>query len=640
MKAQNLSIPNLYPVVNKTGQVRYRARVVRDGKTLLSRMFDDSGKAAAWRYSAQACADAGQPIPEPRATKVPTGSPYMTFSVAFGRWVESRYPAGGRLKEQTRREIMADFKAVAATFGALRLSDITYEMTQSYVHTQAATLARSTVVKRLRIIRNVFGFAQANDWVRCDPTMGLRVPGMYERAPRQTTIRPEQVLSLMASVPAKMRLAVALQAFCGLRVAEVFGIQLRDIDFTERVIALARQGGKPQADGADERGFVAYMKNANAVRTVGVPAPVWELLEWHIEHILGEEQDPEQRLMPRFHRSWGYLPYYSAVRNALLVLGELRGTGVESVTHALRKTCVTALLEAEMEPRCVSIVIGHQELVPTGASPMTINVYDQRTEVLRYAQLQAATMDEVIRKRVRGSLILPDEVGPAGWVHAEEAAARLGVSLEAVTRLGTRGVLRVVAVAEAGQRRRRKWVSRESLDTRLSNPPTHVPISDIGDAVGASEITISRTARALGIKVQVGTGVPTDAVEGLKKALAARANFEGAHTQARTLTKNWHITRERIQQLVLAGLLIPGSPPSGWSGEVDLWVTRESALSIQDSKASQRRGWLSVPEAACLMGLSAVQVRRLIRDGVLDAQRDGQLLVDPVSARRYLDRRA
>ncbi|MDG3006951.1 tyrosine recombinase XerC [Paludisphaera mucosa] len=205
--------------------------------------------------------------------------------------------------------------------------------------------AASTVARRLASLRSYFRFLRRSGEVAADPAASLRNPKQAKRLPK--LLRVEEVVRLLDTIPLDEALGRRDRAMFetlyggGLRVSEVVGIDLEDLDLEE---ALIRVRGK----GKRER-----------LCPVGAMAVHW--IKVH--------------LASRTPRSAGeravFLNRYGdrlTVRSVGRLLEEhLARAGIRSAAspHTLRHSFATHLLDRGADLRSVQELLGHRNLTTT-----------------------------------------------------------------------------------------------------------------------------------------------------------------------------------------------------------------------------------------------------------------------------------
>lgn len=104
-----------------------------------------------------------------------------------------------------------------------------------------AGLAGSTVRTRVAALRAVLSAAVRDGLRHTNPVQGLRLPRTSSRARAVTLPSPRQVGLLIAAAESPTDLVVDLAAHAGLRVGEIRGLQVGDIDPVEETLTVRRQ---------------------------------------------------------------------------------------------------------------------------------------------------------------------------------------------------------------------------------------------------------------------------------------------------------------------------------------------------------------------------------------------------------------
>ena len=106
--------------------------------------------------------------------------------------------------------------------------------------------AASTVARRLASLRSFFRYLRRQGLVGSDPSVGLRNPKQPRRLPR--LLRVDEVIRLLDAVPTDTPLGVRDRAMLetlyggGLRVSELVGLNLDDLDFDQELVRVRGKG--------------------------------------------------------------------------------------------------------------------------------------------------------------------------------------------------------------------------------------------------------------------------------------------------------------------------------------------------------------------------------------------------------------
>ena len=280
-----------------------------------------------------------------------------------------RYGRG--LSEQTVRAYRADLEdlvAFTAGHGVRTAAGLTLEVLRDWLW--AATergLARSTIARRSASVRAFTRWASETGVLVVDPGVRLRAPKGAAHLPR--VVAQDQVRAMLDGLavraadddPAALRdrAVVELLYAAGIRVSELVGLDLGDVDRTRLTVRVLGKGGKervvpfgvPAHDALEawlDRGRPALAAAAAGGRpgaaAVAAARPAGAAL------FLG---DRGARLGTR-----------SAYRIVARLLEALPGEG-PSGPHTFRHTAATHLLDGGADLRAVQEMLGHASLGTT-----------------------------------------------------------------------------------------------------------------------------------------------------------------------------------------------------------------------------------------------------------------------------------
>ncbi|MDQ2782710.1 MAG: site-specific integrase [Actinomycetota bacterium] len=142
--------------------------------------------------------------------------------------------------------------------------------------------------------------------------------------------------------------AIVVLAGSGLRIGELLGLQVRDVDFLRRTIRVERQ--------RLQSGRLGPTKSPKSVRTVPVGQVVIDALAAHLSQQPSHGDlflDPSGR-GPMTYRQWK--PLWAVATTA---------AGVDFTTHGLRHFYASALIAGGASVRQVQAVLGHSSAVIT-----------------------------------------------------------------------------------------------------------------------------------------------------------------------------------------------------------------------------------------------------------------------------------
>ncbi len=205
--------------------------------------------------------------------------------------------------------------------------------------------APSTVARRLASLRSYFRFLRRKGLVKSDPSAGLRNPKQAQRLPR--LLRVDEVIRLLESVPVDTEPGIRDRAMLetlyggGLRVGELVGLNLEDIDGDQELVRVRGKGRRER------------------LCPIGTLATEW-LRRWLALRRPKAAREPAVFLNQRGTR----LTTRSVGR--LLESHLLRAGLVNTASpHTLRHSFATHLLDRGADLRSVQELLGHRNLSST-----------------------------------------------------------------------------------------------------------------------------------------------------------------------------------------------------------------------------------------------------------------------------------
>jgi integrase/recombinase XerC len=230
-------------------------------------------------------------------------------------------------------------------------------------------LANRSLARHLSTLRAFFRWACREGHLEKSPAKGLPSPRVPKTLPRAMSLPDTERLLAADSeetfVPERERALFELLYATGLRVSEAAGLDLEDVDFSERLVRVTGKGSRerivPFGETAGDA-LRAYLPSRAALRhRAGGPARGTD------EPLFVNARGG--RLTPR--------------SMARLLKRRLRAAGLpaEISPHALRHTFATHLLQAGADLRAIQELLGHASLSTTQ----------------KYTHLDAARLREVYR---------------------------------------------------------------------------------------------------------------------------------------------------------------------------------------------------------------------------------------------------
>jgi integrase/recombinase XerC len=205
--------------------------------------------------------------------------------------------------------------------------------------------APSTVARRLASLRSFFRFLRREGWVARDPAAGLRNPKQARRLPR--LLRVEEVIRLLEAIPTDQAAGVRDRAMLetvyggGLRVSELVGLNLDDLDAEQELVRVRGKGRRER------------------LCPIGPMAAHW-IGRWMPLRRPKGPREPALFLNRRGTR-------LTARSVGRLLEGHLLRVGLVDTAspHTLRHSFATHLLDRGADLRSVQELLGHRNLTTT-----------------------------------------------------------------------------------------------------------------------------------------------------------------------------------------------------------------------------------------------------------------------------------
>ena len=179
--------------------------------------------------------------------------------------------------------------------GRLSMSQVRASHLRAWVKDRSEVLAPSTLTVVWSNLTSMFTAAVTDRVIGVSPCAGVKLPGI----PRHDHYIPtaDQVHELASALPQRYSAIIYLAASCGLRGAEITGLELASVDLFQREIDISQQlvcvnGIEP---------YLGPPKTRGSARTVEMPAVAIAALARHIELFpppeveIWDRTDPDQR---------------------------------------------------------------------------------------------------------------------------------------------------------------------------------------------------------------------------------------------------------------------------------------------------------------------------------------------------------
>ncbi|WP_422749724.1 tyrosine recombinase XerC [Mycobacterium sp. WMMD1722] len=257
----------------------------------------------------------------------------------------------------TRRAYLADLRSLF-DFAGQRVPDpgphnLTLPLLRAWLSAQAADgAARTTLARRTSAVKTFTAWALRRGLITADPAVRLQLPKARRTLP--SVLRRDQALDAMAAansgaqqgdpVALRDRLIVEMLYATGIRVSELCGLDIDDVDLARRVLRVLGKGNRqrtvPFGEPA-ERAVRSWLADGRPALATALSGPAL---------LLGARGG---RLDPRQART--------VVHQTIGAVDGAPDIG----PHGLRHSAATHLLEGGADLRIVQELLGHSTLATT-----------------------------------------------------------------------------------------------------------------------------------------------------------------------------------------------------------------------------------------------------------------------------------
>lgn len=240
-------------------------------------------------------------------------------------------------------------------------------------------LARATAGRRLAAVRSLFSFCCRRGYLDANPARGIPAPKVPRRLPPHLSV--DEVDQLLAAPsarggPGDLRDRAMLELFyaAGLRVSELVGLNVPDLDLAGRLVRVRGKGKKERIVPMGRKAVAAlraYLGQRDGLRPARGGARPAGPADHRPAGRSGRAEDrvrgrpgPEDLPALFLNRRGGRLTARSVERILLKHLTR-SGLGRRITPHGLRHSFATHLLDAGADLRAIQELLGHSRLSTT-----------------------------------------------------------------------------------------------------------------------------------------------------------------------------------------------------------------------------------------------------------------------------------
>jgi integrase/recombinase XerC len=242
------------------------------------------------------------------------------------------------------------FAEWAARSGVVEMGDIDRKLLRRYVSfLSARRLARRSIARKASAVRAFLRWAAVQKMIAVDPSLGLKVPKLDRPLPRVLKAADAAALCelppLDDPVGVRDRAILELLYGSGLRVGELCGLSLEQVDLGSRTLRVLGKGRKE--------------------RQLPISRPAKAILHLYLDEARPQLlQRAKQANDALFINSRGGRLGVRSVRS--LLEKYLRAEGMKHASpHSLRHSFATHMLDGGADLRAVQELLGHDSLATT-----------------------------------------------------------------------------------------------------------------------------------------------------------------------------------------------------------------------------------------------------------------------------------
>ncbi len=245
----------------------------------------------------------------------------------------------------------------------LSATQVTHLHLRTFLSLQSTTLAPASRARRLAAVKSFFTFLHRRKLMPVNPSRRIKSPKLPQRLPRALPI--DETFALVDAPDNDKTLGLRDRAIfevlygSGLRISELCGLSLKDVDFSSRMVRVLGKGNKERLCPLNEMAIEALVE----YRTVR--PTLFQRGKGKVDHNALFLNHRGGRLTPR-----------SIERHMEAYVTRL-GLNKKATPHALRHSFATHLLAGGADLRSIQELLGHASLSTT-----------QRYTAVSFEQLQ------------------------------------------------------------------------------------------------------------------------------------------------------------------------------------------------------------------------------------------------------------
>lgn len=330
----------------KTG-IRYDVKIRRPDGTPYQRTFHTKREATAYENRELADLSRGSWI-DNRRNKV-------TFSEYAEIWLASDPTKRTRTRIRDKGIIANHLNP---SIGARSLGDIKHSDLRTLVGKWIEDgLSPSSIRRQKAVLSAIFNLALKDELILRSPVVGLDTPRVDPSDGR--ALSSQEVQRLLDAIDPEYVSLTYVMITTGLRWSELAGLEIRHFTSLASTPSLVIEQGLHETPNGKE---IAPPKSAAGRRVIPLTSQQIRVISKHIEDTGRTGATPNE---PLFVSPKGNSLTYTNFRPRVW-LPAVRKADLEGLKiHDLRKTAITNLLQAGLDPKTITVLVGHEDLRTT-----------------------------------------------------------------------------------------------------------------------------------------------------------------------------------------------------------------------------------------------------------------------------------
>lgn len=253
-------------------------------------------------------------------------------------------------------------------FGKRRIRDVKKSDAQAwFIKLHDEGLKRNTISVLKNVLQPAFEMAVEDDAIRKNPfkfNLSELLPDDQAKRPALTKRQQEKYLAFVREHSHSYYNEIVILLETGLRVSELYGLTLFDIDLFKKRIYVRRQLCRT----ADKPYFICPPKTSSGIRTV----PLSDVAYDAFRNVIANRGTPKVEMMVDGCSGFIFLDKNQNPKVAMHLENHMKslfkkykrlfGDALPSVTpHVLRHTFCTNLQQAGLDPKSLQYVMGHSD---------------------------------------------------------------------------------------------------------------------------------------------------------------------------------------------------------------------------------------------------------------------------------------